>query len=60
MFALKVQRVVIPQLDGFSIVLLLLTYSYPVDTLETPPEPQHTVTEGNQNQLEDKPPPGAI
>ena len=40
--------------------LKLLTYTYPVDTPETPPEPQHTVTEGNQDQLEDKPPPGAV
>ena len=39
--------------------LKLLTYPYPVDTPDTPPEPQPTVIDGNQDQPEDKPPPGA-
>ena len=39
--------------------LMLLTYSYPVDTPDTPPEPQPTVVGENQSQPEDKPPPGA-
>ena len=38
--------------------LKLLTYSYPVDTPDTPPEPPPTVIEGNQGQPEDKPLPG--
>ena len=36
----------------------LLTYPYPVDSPDTPPEPQPTVIERNQGQPEDKPPSG--
>ena len=39
--------------------LKLLAYSYPVDTPETPTERRIRVIEGNQDQLEDKPPSGA-
>ena len=39
--------------------LMLLNYPYPVDMPVTQPEHQPTVVGENQNQPEDKPPPGA-
>ena len=38
--------------------LKLLTYPCSVDTPETQPEPRPTAIERNQDQPEDKPPPG--
>ena len=36
----------------------IISYPYPIDTPDIPPQPQPTVVERNPVQPEDKPPPG--